>query len=352
MGDGLSTLAHMVVLTDRAHFWRGRSVLVTGAGGFVGSWLADALVRLGADVTVIIRDRPAVSNFKLLHLPDRVNVIDGTITDEALVKRVVAENEINTCFHLAAQAIVGVANHSPLGTFDTNIRGTWNVLEACRLSRKVERVVVASSDKAYGDQGEVAYTEDMPLLGANPYDASKACTEYLARCYQHSLGLPVAIARCANIYGGGDLNYGRIVPGTVRGALLRQHPVIRSDGRPVRDYIYVDDAVSAYLTLAENVDDKNVIGHAFNFGGESPLSVLELTNRILALCDAADVKPVILGEGPIAGEIQMQLMSSARAKGTLRWLPAVSLDEGLRSTICWYRDHLARASALSRVAAG
>lgn len=351
MGDGLSALAHMVGLGERPHFWHGRSVLVTGAGGFVGSWLADALVRLGADVTVIIRDRPAISNFKLLDLPERLNVIDGTITDEALVRRVVAENEINTCFHLAAQAIVGVANRSPLGTFDTNIRGTWNVLEACRLSRNVERVVVASSDKAYGDQGEVAYTEDMPLLGANPYDASKACTEYLARCYQHSLGLPVAIARCANIYGGGDLNYGRIVPGTVREALMRQHPIIRSDGRPVRDYIHVDDAVAAYMTLAENLDDENVLGHAFNFGGESPLSVLELANRILALCDAADVKPVILGEGPSAGEIQMQLMSTAKAREILRWSPAVTLDDGLRKTIRWYRGHLTRPS-VSRVAAG
>jgi CDP-glucose 4,6-dehydratase len=343
-------VAYVVGLNDRAIFWRGRSVLVTGAGGFVGSWLAYALAGLGAEVTVIIRDRPSVSNFKLLDLPERVNVVDGTITDQALVERVVAEHEISACFHLGAQAIVGVANQSPMSTFDANIRGTWTVLEACRRSRKVDRVVVASSDKAYGDQGPVAYSETMPLLGANPYDVSKVCTESLARCYQQSLGLPVAIARCANIYGGGDLNYVRLVPGTVRAALRRQHPVIRSDGSPVRDFLYVDDAVSAYLTIAENLDQEEVFGQAFNFGADTPLSVLELTNHILALCDAADMKPVILGDGPVPGEIQTQFMSAVKANEILRWVPAVSLDEGLRATIRWYRNHLAR-TAVSRIAA-
>ncbi len=351
MGNGLRALANVVGLNNRALFWPGRSVLVTGAGGFVGSWLADALARLDAEVTVIIRDRPAISNFKLLDLPERVNVVDGSITDQALVERVVAEHEVTTCFHLGAQAIVGVANRSPLSTFDANVRGTWTLLEACRRSNKVDRVVIASSDKAYGDQGSVAYTEAMPLLGSNPYDVSKACAEWLARCYQLSLGLPVAVARCANIYGGGDLNYVRIVPGTVRAALQRQNPIIRSDGRPVRDFLYVDDAVSAYLTLAENLDQEEVLGQAFNFGGDTPLTVLELTNRILELCDAADVKPVILGSGPVPGEIQLQCMSTERARQTLGWLPKVSLDEGLRNTIRWYRNHLTQSS-VSRIAAG
>ena len=226
-------------------------MLVTGGGGFVGSWLVEALVERGAAVTVILRDEPGLSNFRLLGLASQVNVVQGSITEYALVQRAVNEYDVDTCFHLAAQAIVGAANRSPLSTFESNIRGTWTVLEACRASKLVERVVVASSDKAYGSQPRLPYTEEMSLLGANPYDASKACTDVLAHSYQHTFGLPVAVARCANIYGGGDLNLSRLIPGTIRSVLAGERPLIRSDGTPVRDYLYVHDAVSAYLTLAE-----------------------------------------------------------------------------------------------------
>ena len=199
----------------------------------------------GAAVTVILRDEPGLNNFNLLGLASQVDVVRGSTTDYALVERTFNEYEVDTCFHLAAQAIVGAANRSPLSTFESNIRGAWTVLEACRTSRLVERVVVASSDKAYGSQPRLPYTEEMPLLGVNPYDASKACTDILARSYRHTFYLPVAVARCANIYGGGDLNFSRLIPGTIRSALTGECPIIRSDGTPVRDYLHVDDAVIA-----------------------------------------------------------------------------------------------------------
>jgi CDP-glucose 4,6-dehydratase len=332
-------------MIDRSAFWAGRSVLVTGAGGFVGSWLADALLGFGAGVTAIIRDRPTASNFKLLRLADRVNLVEGSIADQPLVERVLGEYQIDTCFHLAAQAIVGVANRAPASTFESNVKGTWSLLEACRLSGRVERIVVASSDKAYGDHGLLTYNEDMPLLGSNPYDASKTCTEVIARCYRLSLGLPLAIARCANIYGGGDLNYDRLVPGTIRSALRMERPVVRSDGRPIRDYLYIGDAVSAYLTLAESLYQEDVLGQAFNFGGDAPISVYDLTRWILQLCDAGHLEPDVRGRGPTTGEIEHQCMSIAKAERTLEWSPKTSLEVGLGDTIGWYREHLGQTVA-------
>jgi CDP-glucose 4,6-dehydratase len=324
----------------RNAFWPGKSVLVTGAGGFVGSWLADELQTLGARVTVILRDHPAASNFKLLGLGDRVDVVDGSITDQALIERALGEYGIDTCFHLAAQAIVGVANRDPLSTFDSNVRGTWTVLEACRSRPDVRRVVVASSDKAYGDHPALPYVEEMELLGSNPYDASKACTEIIARSYHANFGLPLAVARCANVYGGGDRNYSRLIPGTIRSALGRRQPVIRSDGTPIRDYVYIDDAVSAYLTLAERLNEPSVAGEAFNFGGDEPVSVLDLTRRILDLCGAAGLDPEVLGVGPGPGEIANQYMSIAKAGRILGWSPQCPLDAGLAGTIHWYAEHL------------
>lgn len=327
-------------MIGRTAFWPGKSVLVTGAGGFVGSWLAHELQALGARVTVILRDRPAASNFKLLGLAERVDVVDGSITDRALLERALGEYEIDTCFHLAAQAIVGVANRDPLSTFDSNVRGTWTVLEACRSRSGVRRVVVASSDKAYGDHTSLPYVEGMELLGSNPYDASKACTEIIARSYHVNFGLPLAVARCANVYGGGDLNYSRLIPGTIRSALGREQPVIRSDGTPIRDYVYIDDAVSAYLTLAERLNEPTVAGESFNFGGGEPISVLDLTGRILVLCGATELDPEVQGVGPGPGEIANQYMSIAKAERILGWSPQSSLEAGLARTINWYAEHL------------
>lgn len=328
-------------------FWGGKSVLVTGAGGFVGSWLAQALVDHGATVTAILRDEPRVSNFDLLGLGQHVNVIRGSITDAATVERALNEYEVDTCFHLAAQAIVGAANRSPVSTFESNIRGTWTVLEACRTGRLVERVVIASSDKAYGSQPQLPYTEEMPLLGANPYDASKACAEMLVRSYRETFGLPVAVARCANIYGGGDLNFSRLIPGTIRSVLRGERPVIRSDGTPIRDYLYIDDAVAAYLALGEQMAHPEVPGTAFNFGPGAPITPLDLVRCVLDLCDARDVEPDVRGRGSLAGEIDRQYLDSARAARVLGWQASISLDDGLRRTVNWYRAFLAADGQLA-----
>lgn len=322
------------------HTWSGRNVLVTGAGGFVGSWLTAALVQRGAEVTVILRDAPVRSNFELLGLAARVNVVRGSVTDPGLVERVLGEYAIDTCFHLAAQAIVGTAHRSPLSTFESNIRGTWSVLEACRVIASIERVVVASSDKAYGSQVALPYTEEMPLLGTNPYDASKVCTDVLAQSYRATYDLPIGVARCANIYGGGDLNFSRLVPGTIRSTLRGELPVIRSDGSPIRDYLYVDDAVRAYLALAEQVTRGDSRRQVFNFGSDTPLSVRDLVVQILNACGAGDLQPDVRGVGTPAGEIDRQYLDSARARTLMGWNPEVALEMGLSRTVAWYREFL------------
>lgn len=338
-----------MVVAASTGFWRGKNALVTGAGGFVGSWLTYALVEQGASVTVILRDQVGSSNFQMLGLSGRVNTVHGSVTDLPLVERALNEYEIDTCFHLAAQAIVVAANRSPLSTFESNIRGTWVVLEGCRLCKSVERVIVASSDKAYGSQPEVPYTEDMSLLGINPYDASKVCVDILARSYQHTFGLPVTIARCANIYGGGDLNFSRLVPGTIRSALRGERPVIRSDGTPVRDYLYIEDALSAYLALAEGLQQTGVVGGAFNFGMDQGLSVLGLTQRILAACGREDLTPDVRAQAKLHDEIDQQYLNSARAKEVLGWMPRVPLEEGLRRTVDWYADFLSKGDETGRM---
>jgi CDP-glucose 4,6-dehydratase len=333
-------------------FWRDKSVLVTGAGGFVGSWLAHALVEHGATVTAILRDEPRPGNFDLLGLGERVNVVRGSVIDAATVERACNEYEVDTCFHLAAQAIVGAANRSPVSSFESNIRGTWTVLEACRTARLVERVVIASSDKAYGSQPQLPYTEDMPLLGVNPYDASKACAEVLVRSYRATFGLPVVVARCANIYGGGDLNFSRLIPGTIRSVLRGERPIIRSGGTPIRDYIHVDDAVAAYLALGEQLHLPGVAGSAFNFGGGEPISVRDMLVRILDACDVGDLQPDVRGSGVPAGEIDRQYLDSARAASLLGWRPRVSLGDGLRRTAGWYLAFLANAGTSGASALG
>jgi CDP-glucose 4,6-dehydratase len=323
-------------LRPSADFWRGRDVLVTGAGGFVGSCLAHRLVELGAKVTVVLRDQTGGNNFAFLGLRDQVNIVNGSITDPALVERALNEYEVKICFHLAAQAIVGVANRSPMSTFESNVRGSWVVLEACRQNRLTEAVVFASSDKAYGTQPQLPYTESMPLLGSNPYDASKACADILARTYHSTYGMAVAVARCANIYGPGDVNYSRLIPGTIRSVLCGERPIIRSDGSPLRDYVYIDDVVNAYLALGENAHLSGVSGEAFNFGTDQPISALDLATKILTHGNRPDLQPDIQGKGSLSGEIDRQYMDSRKANALLGWSPRVDLDDGLKRSIAWY----------------
>ncbi len=328
-------------MTVTSTFWRDRNVLITGAGGFVGSWLASALVDRGALVTAILRDEPRLSNFDLLGLADRVNVVRGSIVDPATVERALNEYEVDTVYHLAAQAIVGAANRSPVSTFESNVRGTWIILEACRTAPLVKRVIVASSDKAYGSQPTLPYTEDMVLRGVNPYDASKACAEVLVRSYRETFGLDVAVARCANIYGGGDLNFSRLIPGAIRSVLMGERPILRSDGSPVRDYLHVDDAVAAYLTLGERFEQVDTGDYAFNFGGGQPISVLEMLRRVLEACKSEDLALDIRGGGVPPAEIDRQFLDSTLARLTLGWQASVGLDVGLDQTVRWYQRFMA-----------
>lgn len=291
----------------------------------------------------LVRDVVPESPLVRSGLHDRITIVRGELEDYFLVNRTLAEYEVEAVFHLAAQAIVGVANRSPLSTFESNIRGTWHVLEACRQNPGVRRVVLASSDKAYGNHEELPYHEGLPLQGRHPYDVSKSCADLLASAYHHTYGLPVAITRCGNLFGGGDLNFNRIVPGTIRSALRDERPVIRSDGSPLRDYIYVQDAVDAYLLLARALDRSDLHGHAFNFGTARPLSVLEITRKILELMGRTDLEAVVLNEA--SGEIRDQYLSSEKARRLLGWTPVASLDQGLLQTIDWYRRSFAAPDA-------
>jgi CDP-glucose 4,6-dehydratase len=291
-----------------------RRALVTGAGGFVGSWLVRSLAGRGVEVRGLSLEQ-------------------GDLAGPAVAAQAV--EGVDTVFHLAAQAIVGQANESPVPTFESNVRGTWNLLEACRLAG-VERVVVASSDKAYGDQEVLPYTEDLPLNGIYPYDASKACADVLARSYARTFGMPVAVTRMANVYGGGDPNLSRIVPGTVRSILAGERPVIRSDGTPLRDYVYVEDAVEGYLTLADSLP--GTAGEAFNFGSNSPISALDLVELILERA-GSELRPEILGRGRLHGEIDRQYLDSSKAERVLGWRARTPLPDGIDRTIAWYREH-------------
>lgn len=318
-------------------FWADRSVFVTGGTGFLGSALTEELVARGARVVCLIRDHVHDSALARSGTLGRVNVVYGDLSSIDTIERAIAEYEVDTVFHLAAQAIVGVANRSPVETFRANIEGTWNVLEACRRVNRVSRIVVASSDKAYGDQENLPYDEDYPLQGRHPYDVSKSCADLIALTYHHTYGLPVCITRCGNLFGGGDLNFNRIVPGTIKSAMEGKAPVIRSDGSPLRDYIHVMDAVDAYLLLAEKMDDSAVRGNAFNFGTSKPLSVLEITQKILEVMGRTDLQPQVLNEA--SGEILHQYLSSDKARRMLGWEPVASIDDGLREAIADYRDY-------------
>lgn len=317
-------------------FWLDRPVFVTGATGFLGGWVARRLVRLGADVVVLVRDWEPRSDLVRERLVDEVTVVRGDITDQALLERVLNEREITTAIHLAAQTTVPVAGRNPVSTFSSNVAGTWAVLEACRRSPSVRQVVVASSDKAYGFIGREQYKEEMPLKPSGPYDVSKACADMIARSYAAAFELPVAVTRCGNFFGGGDLNWDRIVPGTVRSVIRGQRPLIRSDGTPVRDYLYIEDGVEATLLLAERIaEDESLAGEAFNFSAERPLTVLEVVDEILRTM-GSDLEPVILGEG--SGEIPYQALSAERARAVLGWKAMCLLEDGLERTVGWYRN--------------
>ena len=315
-------------------FWRDRPTLVTGATGLLGGALTRQLVDLGADVVCLIRDWVPQSELVRSGLIGKVKTVRGDICDQAGMERILGEHEIDTVFHLAAQTIVGIANRNPVSTFEANIQGTWSMLEACRRSPKVKQIVTASSDKAYGDQEILPYDEDTPLQGQHPYDVSKSCADLIAHTYAKSYDLPVTITRCGNFYGGGDLNWNRIVPGTIRSIHRGQAPVIRSDGSYIRDYFYVEDGAAAYLLLAERMAENSALrGEAFNFSNELQITVLDLVQKILTLMDS-DLKPEIRNEA--TNEIRHQYLSAAKARRMLEWNPEFDLDDRLKRTIDWY----------------
>lgn len=318
-------------------FWNNKNVFVTGGTGFLGSYLVKKLVNYGANVTILVRDYIPQSNIYIGEEYKKVNTVNGVLEDYSLIERILGEYEIDTVFHLAAQAIVGVANRNPLGTFISNIEGTWNILEAARRSPLIKQVIVASSDKAYGDQEKLPYDENMPLQGKHPYDVSKSCADLIAQTYYETYKLPVCVTRCGNLYGGGDLNFNRIIPQSIQSILNKEAPVIRSDGSFIRDYFYVEDAVDAYINLAEKVQELNLGGQAFNFSNEIQLTVLELIDKILKIM-GSDLKPIILNQG--SNEIKHQYLSAKKARDILGWNPKYTIDEGLSKTIEWYKDFL------------
>jgi CDP-glucose 4,6-dehydratase len=329
-----------VTLDVRAPYWRDRPALVTGATGLVGGWLVKRLLAAGADVVCLVRDW--IPDCELVRSDDieRVKTIRGDVRDRDCLERTLGEYEIDTVFHLAAQTIVGIANRNPVSTFESNIQGTWNLLEACRRSPAVKSIVVASSDKAYGDQTVLPYSETTPLQGQHPYDVSKSCADLIAHTYAVSYQLPVAITRCGNFYGGGDLNWNRIVPGTIRSVLRNERPIIRSDGNYIRDYFYVEDGAAAYMTLAEALAKRPELrGEAFNFSYELQISVLDLVRRILSRMDS-HLEPDVRNQA--SNEIRHQYLSASKAKEQLGSQPIYTLDNGLAGAIAWYRRYLTK----------
>ncbi|PWT82847.1 MAG: sugar dehydratase [Acidobacteria bacterium] len=319
-------------------FWLDRPTFVTGASGLVGGWLVARLLESGADVVCLMRDWVPQSELVQRGLLERVKVVRGDVRDQVQMERALGEYEIDTVIHLAAQTIVGIANRNPISTFDTNVAGTWSLLEACRRVPTVKQIVLASSDKAYGDHAELPYREDAPLRGSHPYDVSKSCADLIAQSYAETFGLPVAITRCGNFYGGGDLNWNRIVPGTIRSILRGQRPVIRSDGQYVRDYFYAEDGAAANMVLAQHLaTNPELRGQAFNFSNEIQLTVLELVEQMLSLMNS-DLKPDIRNEA--TNEIRHQYLSAEKARRVLGWSPLYDLKQGLGRTIEWYQNFL------------
>jgi len=323
-------------------FWKDRQVLVTGASGLLGSWLVPALARRGASVVVLVRDGSPRSLLVRDGWLDRIPAVYGTLTDDGLLRRSMAEYSIQTVFHLGAQTLVGVAKADPVGTLEANIRGTWTVLEAARQTG-VKQVLVASSDKAYGESANLPYVEDHPLVGRFPYEASKSCADLIAQMYARTYSLPVGIVRCGNLFGGGDLNFSRLIPGAILATMRGENFRIRSDGKFVRDFLYVEDAAEAYLCLAERLAaDPALKGEAFNFGLGLRLTMLDLADRILTIMGREDLRPIV--ENTVSSEIREQYMASEKALNRLGWAPSHGLDEGLRRTVAWYLKHFGELS--------
>ena len=321
-------------------FWTDRNVFVTGATGLLGSHLTQELLARGARVTALVRDwvpdSRAVSSGALV----KCQMVRGELEDHQLMLRALNEYEIDTVFHIGAQTIVGTASRSAMSTFESNIRGTWCLLEAAKqCGRKIQRVIVASSDKAYGAHETLPYTEDAPLQGRFPYDVSKSCTDLISFSYWHTYGVPIAVTRCGNLFGAGDLNFNRLIPGTIRSALRDERPDIRSDGTFVRDYFYVRDAVDAYLLLAETMPKDGITGEAFNFGTETPLTVLEVVDRVLAVMGKQHLEPIIRGEA--SHEIPAQFLDCTKARARMSWRPRYDFEDAIGETVAWYREWLA-----------
>jgi CDP-glucose 4,6-dehydratase len=332
MAGRKSSVENMVNRT----FWQDRPTFITGATGLVGSWLVKRLLDAGADVVCLVRDWVPQSELVRAHYLEKVKVVRGDIRDRDVLERALGEFEIDTVIHLAAQTIVTIANRNPISTFETNIAGTWNLLEASRRSPKVKQIVIASSDKAYGDQEILPYSEETPLQGQHPYDVSKSAADLIAHTYARSYGLPVAITRCGNFYGGGDLNWNRIIPGTIRSILRKQTPMIRSDGEYVRDYFYVEDGAAAYMLLAEQLAaHPELNGQAFNFSNEMQVTVREIVEKIIKLMKSS-LRPEVLNE--TSNEIRHQYLSAEKARRMLSWKPIFNLDEALSLTIDWYKE--------------
>src|SRR3989344_7340287 len=318
-------------------YWKHKNVFVAGGTGLLGSWLVTFLADAGANITVLVRDVVPKSNLYRSGYINKVNMVRGGLEDYTTLERALGEYEIDTVFHLGAQTIVEIANRNPLSTFESNIKGTWNVLEAARHSPLVRKVITASSDKAYGIHAELPYSEEASLRGNHPYDVSKSAADLIAHTYFNTYKLQVAITRCGNFYGGGDLNFNRIVPGPIRSLLQGVPPVLRSDGTMIRDYFYIEDGAYAYMTLAEKMDDERIYGHAFNFSNENQVTALELTQKIL-MAMGSNLHPYILATS--THEIPHQYLSAAKAREMLKWQPRFTLDEGLGRTIAWYQDFL------------
>src|SRR3990172_4523053 len=322
-------------------FWRDRPVFVTGGTGLVGGWLVRRLLDAGAEVVCLMRDWVPQSELVTSRLIEKVRIVRGDVRSQQVLERALGEYEIATVLHLAAQATVNAANRNPISTLDTNIRGTWALLEACRRTPTVQQIVMASSDKAYGDQEILPYAETAPLQGRHPYDVSKSCADLIGQMYGYTYRLPVAITRCGNFYGGGDLNWSRIVPGTIRSVVRGERPVIRSDGQYIRDYFYVEDGAAAYMLLAEQLELRPEIrGQAFNFSNELRITVLELVHKIIALM-GSDLEPEVRNEA--SHEIRVQYLDASKARTLFSWKPLFSLDSGLDATLRWYRQFFSAA---------
>lgn len=317
-------------------YWQDRRVFITGGTGLIGGYLIQKLITFGADLVVLVRDHVPHSLLNQKFLP-YVTIVQGDLSQSSTLERILCEYEIQSVFHLAAQTIVPIANKNPLSTFEANIQGTWNLLEACRLVKGVQSIVVASSDKAYGDSDTLPYTEDMPLKALYPYDVSKACADLLAKSYATTFQMPVAITRCGNFFGGGDLNWNRLIPGTIRSILRQIPPIIRSNGDLIRDYIYVEDAVDAYMTLSKALSLNPMLhGEAFNFSNASQKTTLDLVYMLLDLMKS-DLIPQIKGDN--TGEILAQYLDSSKAASMLGWTATHGLENGLIKTIEWYQHY-------------